>query len=138
MRALLLLTLASVVLGGCSLFGDDEGYSGPDDYAYTLHVGCFCVVTGPLHITVRDGEVTDVELLEPSEDAPPPSEEEIAERALTLVELSDLAARARREADDVDVRYDPTYGHPIELSIDWRSNATDDEFTYTASDYEPL
>ena len=138
MRPGLLLVLAASLLGGCSLFGDDPGYTGPADYAFTLNVGCFCAYTGPLRITVYEDEVVDVRLLNPPEQRDESFERIIEERSLTLSDLVEIAHRAEQEADDVEVTYDPTYGFPTSIAIDWYREMADDEISYSVSDYEAL
>lgn len=137
LKTVLLFALASS-LAACSLFEGQPEYSGPSDYAYTLSVGCFCLVTGPLRITVQGGVVTRVEELSVRESDDPVVDDILAERSITLVELGALVRRARLTADAVEVEYDPTYGFPASVSIDYERNATDDEIRYTVTDYTPL
>lgn len=132
----LCLLAAVLTLGGCSWFDARPTYSGPDDYAFTLRVGCFCPYAGPLRITVADGEVVEVRQLEPQE-GQGDLQAWIDDQAMTLDELNELVERARREADDVDVTYDPTYGFPTDVYIDWYKDAVDDEIGYTVTDYTP-
>ena len=42
------------------------------------------------------------------------------------------------EADEVLVRYDPTYGFPTQANIDFIKNAADDEVMLTLSKFEKL
>ena len=113
-------------------------YAGPADYAYTLTVSCFCVPLGPLRVTVYEDAVVDVTALDPPKGAEddPRFQERAENAALTLAELTALAERAVREADDVRVEYDPVYGFPTSLSIDWSALIADEEVAYTVSDYE--
>jgi hypothetical protein len=134
-RSLAILALASSI-AACSLFDQHPTYSGPDDYAYTLNVGCFCPYVGPLRITVQDDAVVDVRQLDPREDQGN-VETLINEWARTLAELEAEVDRARREADKVEVEYDPVFGFPTSISIDWIRDAVDDEISYTVSDYTP-
>lgn len=133
MRAFVLLPL--LALAAC-----DSGpeYSGPADYAYTLTVSCFCLPLGPLRVTVFDDAVVDVVALAAPEGAKddPQFQESIERAALTLAELSALAERAEREADEVFVEYHPVFGFPTQLSIDWSREIADEEVAYTVTDYE--
>ena len=131
-----LLPVLSSALAACSAFDSGPEYSGPDDYAYTLRVPCFCLVTGPLRVTVRDGEVTDVVPLGALHLDAPYVQATVEERALTLVELSDLVRRARHAPYEVEVG--PAYGYPTDVSIDPERNATDDEVGYSVRDFAPL
>ncbi|MEO0557979.1 MAG: DUF6174 domain-containing protein [Bacteroidota bacterium] len=130
---LLAVTLA---FSGCSLFDSRPTYSGPSDYAFTLRIGCFCPYVGPLRISVKDSNVIDVHQLGPVDGGPTP-QAWIDEQAMTLDELADLVDRAHRDADDVDVTYDPTYGFPTDVYIDWIRDAVDDEIGYTVTNYVP-
>ena len=130
-----LLPLAVLAAAGCDSDARTPGYTGPADYAYTLRVVCYCVYTGPVRVTVTDGAVASAVALEEPGGVPQALVDEIA---LTLAELTALTARAEREADDVSVRFDPTYGFPTELSVDWIAEAADDEATYYATDYVAL
>lgn len=132
----LALALLLVVAAACDGAGPE--YSGPADYAYTLTVSCFCIPLGPLRVTVLDDAVVDVVALDAPDgsEGHPEFEDAIRDAALTLAELSELAARAEREAAEVRVEYDPVRGYPTLLSIDWHAGIADDEVYYTATDYE--
>ena len=123
-------------MAACSLLESHPDYTGPDDYAFTLTVGCFCPYVGPLRITVENSEVVDVRQLDPVDGGPENVQPWIEEQAMTLEELDALVDRARREADKVEVEYDPTYGFPTDVSIDWYRDAVDDEIGYTVRDFE--
>ena len=127
-----------VLLSGCSFVeGDGPGYRGPDDYAYTLSVGCFCWFRSPLRITVEDGAVVDVEIVEPPDDASSDADPIVAQWSLTLRELTALVRRAEREAAQADVSYDAAYGFPTTAYIDWNRGIADDEVSYRVTDFEP-
>jgi len=137
-KRLLLVALASS-WAACSMFEERASYTGPDDYAYTLSVSCFCIVTGPIRITVENGVLVDAVALDPSFlQENPNADAEIRERAITLVELVDRVRDAQRTADGFEADYDPTYGFPVVASIDYDKRATDDEVTYRVRDYTPL
>ena len=131
------LVAATLILSGCSLFDSNPDYTGPADYAFTLRVGCFCPYAGPLRITVNEDEVVDVRQLDP-QDGEGNVDDWIEQQAMTLAELDALVDRAHREADDVTVEYDPTYGFPTDVYIDWIKDAVDDEIGYTVTDYVAL
>lgn len=137
MRPGVFLITAALSLSGCSFFDSRPDYSGPSDYAFTLRVGCFCPYVGPLRIVVKDGEVKEVRQLDPVDGGPETLQAWIDSQAMTLDDLGDLVDRALREADDVDVTYDPTYGFPSDVYIDWYKDAVDDEIGYTVTDYIP-
>ena len=127
-----LLTCALLFAVGCDTAVPERAYTGPASYAYTLTQSCFCIYSGPVRVTVADGRVVSVVALS-DQDVP---QDQIDAIGQTLVELTALAVRAEREADDVEVRYHPTYGFPTRLDIDWVREAVDDEAVYTAADFE--
>ena len=131
MRALALASL--LLIAGCDAFESGPSYTGPVDYAYTLTVRCFCLNASPVRVTVADGAVVGVEALSNPENVP---QDQIDDLGLTLSELTALAARAERDADDVTVRYDRRYGYPTQLDIDWDTGVSDEEVSYTATDFE--
>ena len=110
-----------------------------DDYAYTLQYGCFCPpeYTTPVRITVVADAVTSAVYAEDNEPVVAGDPAPEGYNAFTIDGLFDEAERALREADDTTLAFDPTYGYPSTLSIDWQVNAADEEQAYTASDLVP-
>jgi len=49
-----------------------------------------------------------------------------------------IVEEAAVDADDLDTRFDPVYGFPAEISIDWDEVAVDDEVVYLAEAFTPL
>jgi hypothetical protein len=59
-----------------------------------------------------------------------------AELFPTIDELFDIIEDARRrDAASLAVDYDPTYGFPTRVSIDYHREMADDEIVYRASDF---
>jgi len=52
--------------------------------------------------------------------------------------FSELETDINGAADEVVVKYDPTYGFPTEASIDFIKEAIDDELYLTLSNFEEL
>ena len=108
---------------------------GIHSYTVTVREICFCPIErgGPFRVTVVDDRVAGVEYLgegtgiEPHDDIP-----------LTVEDLFATVNEALREADDVEVTYDPTYGFPSDIKVDRIENAIDDEVYYEARDFQPL
>ena len=105
---------------------------GIDSYTFKVSQLCFCGpdTQGTFAVVVVRGSVasvTDVETGAPRTPNP-------------FVPLTVLALFAKvedaidRDADRLDVRYDPRLGYPLEIAIDFIERAIDDEVTYTASD----
>ena len=108
---------------------------GIDSYTLTVREICFCPIElgGPFHVTVVRGQVTSVVYGGPGEAVTPD-----ARIPLTVEELFDTVEDAMREADEVEVDYDPTYGFPASIRIDRIRLAVDDELYYEAKDFSPL
>ncbi|MGB3543075.1 DUF6174 domain-containing protein, partial [Rubrivirga sp.] len=104
-----------------------------ESYTMTLQRVCFCMVpdfTGPYDVTVRDGEVTSVVLEGESVDL---------DRAETVDGLFELLSNAySSRAESVEVEFDPAYGFPANLSIDYDSMLADEEIGYLVTDMRPL
>lgn len=139
---------AALTLGAC----DDGGptYPGGDlvaaearwnihgftFYALTQTANCFCVYGGaPMRLLVRGDSVLSAFNTRDSVDLP-------AEQRgwyLTVPQLFALVRDARaRHAAKLEVRYDPTYGYPTRISIDYIAEAADDEIERISTDLQPL
>ena len=101
----------------------------PASYRYTWSNGCFCPqsATGPFIVTVR-GDTVQLEPKKPGHLEPMDSLKPGIDDAFTT------AAQALDRADEVTIEYDPTYGYPASIVIDWVKDAVDDEESLTISD----
>jgi len=155
---LVVLTIMAFVLAACST-GVQDGGNPPQEnqtefernqekwqdanishYRYKLHLSCFCVFSQdmPLIIEVMDGKVVSMEYQTGnSMDA---SSRELFERYATIDRIFlELEADLAGAADEVTiVTFDPTYGFPVEITIDFVKEAIDDELYLTLSDFEAL
>jgi len=102
--------------------------AGLDAYRFTLQRICFCPspdYTGPFEVAVRHGAIDTVRL-----------DGAIVEddRAVTVGDLFALLEEAYdREAERVDVAFDPVLGYPTSISIDYSSRMADEEIGYRVS-----
>ena len=149
--------LLTAVLSGCTLFGANSRQSdvnraqqtwnnaAPSDYEFDLAIGCFCAYwPGPATVVVRadtvnalldaaTGEVLqdnfgDGLLLDRLGDSVP-----------TIDGLFEIIKDALREgADDVEADYDPTYGYPTNISIDYLEHALINDFSSFIVVYDTL
>lgn len=146
MKKLLLLFLA-IVLTACSGLGKSEFERNQEKwqdanishYRFNLFVGCFCIFTQdmPLIIEVKDGEIVSMEYQSgnPLDD----STREYFSKFATIDRLfAELEADLGGAADKVTVTYDETYGFPVDVSIDFITEAADDELYFTVSEFEVL
>ena len=108
-------------------------------YRYNLFVSCFCVFNEdmPLIIEVKDGEVVSMEFQSGKEiDS---SLHETFDKYATIDRFfAELETDINGAADAVTAKYDPTYGFPTEVTIDFVQEATDDELYLTLSNFEAL
>jgi hypothetical protein len=108
-------------------------------YRYHLSITCFCVFVEnmPLIIEVQDGKTVSMEFQNGTEIDP--SLLELFNKYTTIDQIfAELEAGLNGAADEVTVKYDPTYGFPTEATIDVVKEATDDELYLTISDFEEL
>jgi hypothetical protein len=108
-------------------------------YRYHLSISCFCVFVEnmPLIIEVQDGKMVSMEFHNGTEIDP--SLLELFNKYTTIDQIfAELEAGLNGAADEVTVKYDPTYGFPTEATIDMVKEATDDELYLTISNFEKL
>jgi hypothetical protein len=142
-----ILIFIALILTACSLGGKTEiernkekwQDAGISHYRYNLFVGCFCVFSEdmPLVVEVKDGEVVSMEYQSGNEiDA---SSLELFEKYATIDRIfAELETNIYGKADEVTVKYDPTYGFPAEVSVDFIKEAIDDELALRISNFEKL
>ena len=101
-------------------------------YRYELFISCFCVFNEdmPLIIEVQDGKVVSMEFQSGKEIDP--SLLELFDKYATIDRIfAEVEAGLNGAADNVVVKYDPTYGFPTEVTIDVEQQAADDELYLT-------
>ncbi|MBN1451361.1 MAG: hypothetical protein JW963_10135 [Anaerolineales bacterium] len=109
-------------------------------YRFTVAVSCFCPFAG-VEVTY---EVLNGQVVSQSVQSPPdnPVDEALVsdfyQAYNTIEKVFDYAEGAIEEADEITIEYDPTYGFPITVSVDWIELAIDDEMYLTLSNFEPL
>lgn len=109
----------------------------PPAYRYTIRVGCFCPseLTQPVEVEVRDGAPT---AMIGATSRKPVQSAQFGEAA-PIEQLFVVIQRAiDQNADRVSVEYDPDFGYPRAIAIDYRRNALDDEITYTIEKFEVI
>ncbi len=101
------------------------------DYTYLLEQQCYCPLTGPVKVTVEDGEVTSSVILKGGHGMKKGSD---APEYLQL-SINDVIARANdTTAADVVVDWPDGQDWPNKVAIDQIENAVDDEVTFVISD----
>lgn len=103
------------------------------DYSYHFHRSCFCVMVDPVVIEVHGAEVT----VNYEDGQPVPSDK--LDMFPTIPGLFDMVSDAiAADPYSLEVEYDPTYGYPTRISIDYDKNTVDDEMGYVADELEIL
>ena len=109
---------------------------GVSSYRYTVRRVCRCAppVTRAATVTVRDGVVRDAVYADDGTPVAP----EIVRHLATVEQLFRIVQDALdRDAEELAVTYDPVYGYPRTIRVDYQKAATDDEQLYTASGLQP-
>jgi hypothetical protein len=107
----------------------------PAAYTVTIARWCECTqeMSGPVVVSVRDG-VVESRTYVASAAAVTPNYADLFPSIDGLFERIDDALR--RRAASVDVTYDPAFGFPVTISIDYDRVMVDDELTYRATNFE--
>ena len=148
----IILIVMTLILAGCAAMGSALGSqaeieqnnekwqdAGISHYRYHLFISCFCVFVEnmPLVIEVQDSKVVSMEYQNGNEIDP--SLLELFEKYATIDRVfAEVEAGLNGAADNVVVTYDPTYGFPTEVTLDFEEQAADDEIYLTLSNFEEL
>ena len=111
--------------------------AGITSYRYDYQRSCECGpdMLRPVSIEVIEGSVTSVTFLDDGLLAQSSTFNAFA----TIDDLFDMIDEAvQANAESLVVTYDPTLGYPTLLSVDYRIEIADDEFTITATNLEPF
>jgi hypothetical protein len=110
--------------------------AGIKNYRYTFQIGCFCTpdTVVPRSIEVRDGKVKSATRADGKTDSA-----EMKRVYGDMEYVFGLIERAEgAKSEKVAVNYDPQFGYPTRISIDYRATMQDDEVSYTVSNFEEL
>lgn len=106
---------------------DDYPSFGESDYTYVLEQICYCPLSGPVQVTVEDGEVTEAVTIKGTRGTPKGSDAPDYQR-LTIDDIIGFANDPK--VDQVDVTWPEDSPWPTSVAIDQIENAVDDEVTY--------
>jgi hypothetical protein len=100
--------------------------AGLENYVYVYQRSCECKddVTAPKEVTVLSGAVTSIDGIDPPADS----------RIPTLLGLLDIIQEGiDSNAFSITVQYDPGYGYPSRINIDYDENTADEELIVSAT-----
>jgi hypothetical protein len=105
-------------------------------YQFQVSRLCFCAPDArrPLTVVVQRGQV--VSMTDAETGAPVTGDPFMPVTVDGLFAAIDDAIK--RDADQIDVRYDPQLGYPLEIAIDYSQQMADEEVTYFASGLVPI
>lgn len=145
-RTIILICLLAITLSACngsSLFLRNQMIWKNHQihhYRFTISISCFCPYAGMLATyEVQNGQIVSRSFS--SQDGGQFEEERVAEiyePFSNIDKVFNYVSAAISDADEVSIEYDPEYGFPRTISIDWIEMAIDDEMYLTLSDFEPL
>ena len=148
MKKLLFLFLA-VILTACSALGQSDVERNQQKwqdanikhYQFQLNIGCFCAYRDqmPVTVEVQDGKVVSMtnangDVLDESN----PATEFIVKYATVDAIFAELNTDEVKNADQVTVTYDATYGFPVDVSVDFSQQMADEELYLNVSGFEAL
>jgi len=148
MKKLILLTLI-IILTACSSIGTSElnknktkwENASITHYRYSLSIGCFCAFRNdmPLTIEVKDGKpVSVITVNGTAVDAANAFAETYAPYSTVDSVFHKLETDFAGGPDKINVTYDPNYGYPVRVNIDYIAAAADDEISYEITNFEIL
>ena len=105
--------------------------SGVDSYELTVRRLCFCGFVEPVRVKVVDGVIVSRTVVSTGDPVPAV----YASYYPDVPGLFAIVEEAADDADEFDAVFDPSYGYPAEISIDWIENAVDDEEAYLAETF---
>lgn len=103
---------------------------GSEAYSYEISRSCFCVFGGRrVMVTVRNGAVSSAEYLDSGNSV----ETALLTFVPTVPDLFDLIEQALEAPTAYFfASYDPTFGYPDRIEIDYSASAVDDEIAISA------
>ena len=140
---LLVLILSACSVGETELSRNQNKWQDANitHYRFELTVGCFCPFRSqmPVTVEVQNGEIVSmIDVNGETLSTTDPMNEFIVKYATIDRLFSELASDSVQKADKLTVSYDPTYGFPSDVNIDFIELAMDDELHLSASAFEPL
>lgn len=146
--------LLLAALAGCEGLGDDDSFQlqklaqartqwdskNVASYSYIVELECFCAPASelePVLVTVRNGAVASLEYWDENPAKRTPAPAAIFGPYDTVEELFDLVEDAiDRDADMLQVGYDPEYGFPQIINVDYQAGGSEQKLLFI-TEFEP-
>lgn len=111
-----------------------------DHYRFTVAVSCFCPFAGvKVTYEVLNGQVLNESVQSTlDEQIDTALVSDFYQPYNTIDKVFVYVDEAIKEADETTIEYDPTYGFPNTVSVDWIKQAVDDEMYLSLSNFEEL
>jgi hypothetical protein len=157
-RKIVFPALFCILLAGCSLFSRNGSSSKSNkekleinrhiwlkedaaNYQFNLFISCYCAFeVNPAIIVVRDDTVNTVINPKTGKIFTPSDSNRAREKYAdfpTVDELFKTIEQAiKRDPYRLKVKYNPHYGYPEQIDVDYDKNIADDEFHYQVSDFK--
>ena len=138
-----ILVLALSACGGGTEFQQNQAkWEGQniDHYRFTIAVSCFCPFANvKVTYEVQNGQVVN-QSVKTSPDNPVDEAlvSDFYQPYNTVEKVLEYVGGAVDNADKTTIEYEPTFGFPTDVSIDWVELAVDDEIYLTISNFEAL
>lgn len=137
------LLFAVFVLAGCSsspaatLAANRQKWQGRQvsHYRYDLAVGCFCAFTSVMPVTVEVKDGKTVSMVGKDGQSAAQFQSALAQYAPMDKLFDVIKVAADAHAYQLQVDYDPDYGYPDAIRIDYSQNVSDDEISFTVSNF---
>jgi len=139
----LIVMLAACSAGGSELSRNQQKWQDANitHYRFELSIGCFCAFRDqmPLTVEVRDEQIVHMATVDGTLVLDTDQNYEFyAPHATIDLLFAEIEAAVKEGADSVTVTYDPTYGFPTEIAIDYSQEIADEEMYYSISGFEAL
>ncbi|MDF5706297.1 MAG: DUF6174 domain-containing protein [Nostoc sp. S4] len=108
------------------------------NYRYTFSNGCFCTpeARGPVIIEVRNGKTKSITSVDTRQLVQNP---QLFEKYNTIPKLFNVIQDAiNRRAYSLNINYNPKFGYPTQINVDYNSQIADEEIYLTIKNFEKI
>ncbi|WP_138498094.1 DUF6174 domain-containing protein [Nostoc sp. PA-18-2419] len=113
-------------------------YKNISNYRYTFSNSCFCIqeARGPVIIEVRNGQTKSIISVATGK---PVENRQLFNNYNTIPKLFNVIQDAiNRKAYSLNARYNPRYGFPTQINVDYNSQIADEEIYLTIDNFQEI